>query len=41
MSGSRTFVQEGIYDRFVEGAVALAKKKKIGDPLSADVENGP
>ena len=41
MSGSRTFVQEAIYDRFVEGAVALAKKKKIGDPLKADVENGP
>jgi acyl-CoA reductase-like NAD-dependent aldehyde dehydrogenase len=41
MAGSRTFVQEGIYDQFIEGAVKLAKNKKVGDPLDPTVENGP
>lgn len=33
MAGSRTFVQEGIYDKFLERAVAAAKSKKVGDPF--------
>jgi acyl-CoA reductase-like NAD-dependent aldehyde dehydrogenase len=41
MAGSRTFVQEGIYDAFVEKAVTAAKNKKTGDPFEEGVENGP
>jgi len=41
MAGSRTFVQEGIYDKFLEKAVEAAKAKKVGDPLLPDTENGP
>jgi len=41
MAGSRVFVQEGIYDEFVEKAVAQAMATKIGDPFEAGVQNGP
>ena len=41
MAGSRTYVQEGIYDAFLERAVAAAKAKKAGDPFEQGVENGP
>ena len=41
MAGSRTFVQEGIYDQFVEASIAAAKAKKLGDPFEEGVENGP
>ena len=41
MSGSRTYVQEGIYDEYVARTIEIAKKKKVGDPLEADTENGP
>ena len=41
MAGSRTFVQEGIYDQFLERAVEAAKNKKVGDPFLPDTENGP
>lgn len=32
-AGSRTFVQEGIYDEFVRRSVELAKKRKVGNPF--------
>ena len=32
-------MQEGIYDKYVEKAVAAAKAKKIGDPFEKGVEN--
>jgi acyl-CoA reductase-like NAD-dependent aldehyde dehydrogenase len=41
MSGSRTYVQEGIYDEFVKKAGEMAKAKKVGDPFVPDTENGP
>ena len=41
MAGSRVFVQEGIYDEFVSGAVEMARNKKIGGPFEEGVENGP
>ena len=41
MAGTRVFVQESIYDKFVERAVEMAKAKKIGDPFEEGVENGP
>ena len=41
ISGSRTFVQAGIYDKFVALAKEKASKRKVGDPWSADSEQGP
>lgn len=40
-AGSRTFVQAGIYDRFVKKAVELAKARKVGDPFAEGVQQGP
>jgi aldehyde dehydrogenase (NAD+) len=40
-AGSRIFVQENIYDEFVERSVERAKKIKVGDPFDAKTEQGP
>ncbi|HEY3246525.1 MAG TPA: aldehyde dehydrogenase family protein [Phycisphaerae bacterium] len=40
-AGSRLFVEEKVYDQFVEKSVARAKKRKVGDPFAADTEQGP
>ncbi len=41
-AGSRTFVQDAIYDEFVEKAAAKAAKRIVGDPWSTkDVQQGP
>jgi len=40
-AGSRTFVQEKIYDEFVKRSVELAKKRKVGSPFAADTVQGP
>ena len=34
-------VQAGIYDEFVKRATARAKRRTVGDPFSAGVEQGP
>lgn len=39
-SGSRIFVQDSIYDEFVEKSVALARKRVVGNPFSADSMQG-
>lgn len=39
-AGSRTFVQETIYERFVEKAKEMALKRKVGNPWES-VEQGP
>ncbi|GAM17769.1 hypothetical protein SAMD00019534_009440 [Acytostelium subglobosum LB1] len=39
-AGSRLFVQEGIYDKFVEKFTEAAKALKVGDPFTA-VNQGP
>jgi aldehyde dehydrogenase (NAD+) len=41
VAGSRLFVQESAYDEFVHKIVAKAKGRKVGDPFSADTEQGP
>jgi len=41
VAGSRVFVQEKIYDKFVERSVEVSKKRKVGDPLAADTDQGP
>lgn len=40
-AGSRTFVQAGIYDKFVAKAKAKAEQRKVGDPWNPEVEQGP
>lgn len=41
IAGSRTFVQEEIYDDFVKKSIELAKKRKVGDPYEPGTQNGP
>lgn len=40
-AGSRTYVHEKIYDKFVEKAVQKAKERKVGDPFESGVMQGP
>ncbi|XP_052758420.1 aldehyde dehydrogenase, mitochondrial [Galleria mellonella] len=40
-AGSRTFVEDKIYDKFVELAAERAKRRVVGDPFRPDVESGP
>jgi aminomuconate-semialdehyde/2-hydroxymuconate-6-semialdehyde dehydrogenase len=40
LCGSRIFVEEPIYQRFVEQFVAATKKLKVGDPLDAGTDQG-
>lgn len=40
-AGSRTFVHEDIYDAFVEKAVEIALKRKVGDPWDNETQQGP
>ena len=40
-AGSRVFVEESIYDRFVERSVARARKRVVGDPFDPATELGP
>src|SRR3569833_371816 len=40
-AGSRIYVQEGIYDKFVQAFKARAEKNKVGDPFADDTFQGP
>lgn len=40
-AGSRTFVEDKIYDKFVEMSAARAKRRVVGDPFKPDTEQGP
>jgi aldehyde dehydrogenase (NAD+) len=40
-AGSRVFVEEKIYDEFVEKSIARALKRKVGDPLDPRTDQGP
>ncbi|KAK4881901.1 hypothetical protein RN001_005220 [Aquatica leii] len=40
-AGSRTYVQAGIYDKFVKKAVEKAKTTTVGDPFHEDTDQGP
>ena len=39
-AGSRIFVQESIYDKFIKAIVAKFKKIKVGDPLDPNTQMG-
>jgi len=40
-AGSRVFVEDKVYDRFVEESTSRAKKRTVGDPFDASTEQGP
>jgi aldehyde dehydrogenase (NAD+) len=40
-AGSRVFVEESIYDEFVERSIARASKRVVGDPFDPRTELGP
>ncbi|KAK6633449.1 Retinal dehydrogenase 1 [Polyplax serrata] len=40
-AGSRTFVQDSIYDEFVKKATDMASKRIVGDPFTKGVQQGP
>lgn len=40
-AGTRVYVQEGIYDKFVEKSKARAQKRVVGNPFDANTEQGP
>jgi aldehyde dehydrogenase (NAD+) len=40
-AGSRLFVEEKVYDQFVEKMVAKAKSRRVGDPFDPTTEQGP
>ncbi|XP_063822731.1 aldehyde dehydrogenase X, mitochondrial-like [Ostrinia nubilalis] len=39
-AGTRTYVQAGVYDQFVQKAAEIAKKRSVGNPYD-DVQQGP
>lgn len=39
-AGTRTYVQSGVYDSFVQKAAEIAKSRTVGDPFE-DVQQGP
>jgi aldehyde dehydrogenase (NAD+) len=40
-AGSRLFVQERIYDKFIDRLAGMNKTRKLGDPLDPATEQGP
>uniref|UniRef100_A0A673V5K7 Aldehyde dehydrogenase 1 family member B1 n=1 Tax=Suricata suricatta TaxID=37032 RepID=A0A673V5K7_SURSU len=40
-AGSRTFVEESIYDEFLERTVEKAKQRRVGNPFELDTQQGP
>src|SRR5687768_8397345 len=40
-AGSRLFVQEKVYDKFVDKLAGMNKTRKLGDPLDPNTEQGP
>jgi aldehyde dehydrogenase (NAD+) len=40
-AGSRLFVEDKVYDEFVDKSVARASRRTVGDPFDASTEQGP
>ena len=40
-AGSRLFVEQSVYDKFVEKVVARAKTRQLGDPMDPKTTQGP
>ncbi|KAJ3671101.1 hypothetical protein LUZ60_008527 [Juncus effusus] len=41
VAGSRVYVQEGIYDKFVKKVAETAKNWSVGDPFNPNIHQGP
>lgn len=41
IAGSRVYVHEKIYDEFVEKSINATKKRKVGNPLETNTDQGP
>jgi aldehyde dehydrogenase (NAD+) len=41
IAGSRTFVHEDIYDKFLEKVKVIAESIKVGCPFAEDTNQGP
>ena len=41
IAGSRTYVEDSIYNDFVERAAARAQTRTVGNPFDASNEQGP
>lgn len=40
-AGSRLFVQDKVYDKFIDKIVSMNKTRKLGNPLDPETEQGP
>jgi len=40
-AGSRTFVHSKVYDAFIKKSVQLANERKVGDPFTDGIQQGP
>jgi aldehyde dehydrogenase (NAD+) len=40
-AGSRVFVQDRVYDEFVERLSDMAKQRRVGNPMDPSIEQGP
>lgn len=40
-AGTRTYVQEGIYDEFVRKSAERAQRRILGDPFDESTDHGP
>ncbi|MBS0210827.1 MAG: aldehyde dehydrogenase family protein [Planctomycetes bacterium] len=40
-AGSRVFVQDKVYDKFIDKIAAMNKTRRLGDPLDPETEQGP
>jgi aldehyde dehydrogenase (NAD+) len=40
-AGSRLFVEEKVYDKFIDRIQSMNKTRKLGDPFDPDTEQGP
>ena len=40
-AGSRCFVEESVYDEFVEKSVEKARGRIVGNPFASDTQQGP
>jgi aldehyde dehydrogenase (NAD+) len=41
VAGSRVFVQDSVYDAFIDKMVAKTKNRRVGDPFDPSTEQGP
>lgn len=40
-AGTRIFVEEDVYNEFVEKSVTMASQRKVGNPFNSETQQGP